>query len=265
MPPTPKRLITAGAGNAMEIPRIVAHRGSPRTTPENTLASFRQAAAEGAQWVEFDAALSVDNRVVIFHDEMLERTSDGAGLLCEAPFDTLSSLDAGSWFSPEFRGEPIPTLEETLETLTDLGIGFNMELKVDPGREVDLAAYALPIADACWPSDVPHPLISSFSRQAIAAAKETLPKWSRGLIFDRRPDDWVEIGRTLELTTLHGNHQHLTVDAVSEMRSAGYMVLAYTVNDPMRATALFSWGVEAIFTDIPDIMLKAFACQRAPS
>ncbi len=243
----------------MEIPRIIAHRGSPRAAPENTLASFRRAAADGAKWVEFDAALTVDNRVVIFHDDTLERTSDGAGLVCEAPFETLSALDAGSWFAPEFRGEPIPTLEETLETLTDLDLGFNLELKVDPGREVDLATYALPIADACWPAEAPTPLISSFSLQAVAAAKELLPKWPRGFIFNQRPDDWAEIAKTLDLTTLNGNHQHLTSDNVAEMCRAGYAVLAYTVNEPARAAELFAWGVKAVFTDIPGEMLKAAA------
>ncbi len=243
----------------MQIPRIIAHRGSPRAAPENTLASFRRAAADGAKWVEFDAALTIDNRVVIFHDDTLERTTDGAGLVCEAPFDTLSALDAGGWFAPEFRGEPIPTLEETLETLTDLGLGFNMELKVDPGREVDLATHALPIAEACWSDESPLPLISSFSRQAVAASKELIPKWPRGLIFNHRPDDWAEIAKTLEVTTLNGNHKHLTSEIVAEMRKAGYAVLAYTVNEPARARELFGWGVDAIFTDIPGDMLKAVA------
>lgn len=242
----------------MNIPRVIAHRGSPRTAPENTLASFRRAATDGAQWIEFDAALTIDNRVVIFHDATLDRTSDGVGLVAETPFDAISALDAGGWFSPEYEGEPIPTLEETLETLSTLGLGFNMELKVDQGREVDLATNALPIAKDCWPKNAPTPLISSFSLQAIAAAKETLEEWPRGLIFDHRPTDWADLGEAMKLTTLNGNHQHFTLDSVSEMRNAGYTVLGYTVNEPARATELFSWGVNAIFTDVPEVMVKAF-------
>lgn len=242
----------------MDIPRIIAHRGSPRAAPENTLASFRRASADGARWVEFDAALTVDNRVIVFHDDSLERTSDGIGLVAEAPFDTVSALDAGGWFAPEYRGEPIPTLEETLELLASLGLGFNMELKIDPGREVNLATCALPIARDCWPMDTPVPLISSFSLQAVAAAKELLNTWPRGLIFDQRPADWADLGKAMELATFHGNHQHLTQSIVAEMRDEGYAVLSYTVNDPTRATELFSWGVDAVFTDVPKDMLKAF-------
>ncbi len=241
----------------MKLPRIIAHRGSPRAAPENTLASFRRAAADGAKWVEFDAALTLDGRVIVFHDDTLERTSDGAGIIAKTPFDALGTLDAGGWFAPEFCGEPIPTLEETLEALASLGLGFNMELKVDLGREVELAACALPIADACWPANAPVPLISSFSRQAVAAAKESAPDWPRGLIFDRRPDDWPEVGQILELATLNGNYQHLTRECVAEMDDSGYAVLAYTVNDPARADELFSWGVKAVFTDVPGDMLRA--------
>ena len=242
----------------VSFPRIIGHRGSPRAAPENTLASFRRAAADGATWVEFDAALTLDGRVVIFHDDALDRTSDGSGLLAEATFESVTALDAGSWFGPAFKGEMIPTLEEALECFAGLDLGFNMELKTDAGREVELAAAALPIAVACWPSDRPIPLISSFSRQAVAAAKDIAPQWPRGLIFDRLPQDWAETSKILGLTTLNANHKHLTREQVIEVRGAGYAVMAYTVNEPARAEVLFSWGVDAVFTDIPGEMLRSF-------
>jgi glycerophosphoryl diester phosphodiesterase len=239
-------------------PRIVAHRGSPRAAPENTLASFRRAAADGATWVEFDAALTLDNRVVIFHDDDLDRTSDGHGPLAQTTFDVVTALDAGSWFGPAFKGEMIPTLEEALELFASLNLGFNMELKTDPGREVDLAAAALPIVADAWPADRPVPLITSFSRQAVAAAKDLAPQFPRGYLFDHLPPDWAEIGKTLELTTLNANQRHLTREQVMEVRGAGYAVMAYTVNEPARAETLFNGGVDAIFTDIPGEMLRVF-------
>lgn len=239
-------------------PRIIGHRGSPRAAPENTLASFRRAAADGARWVEFDACLTLDNRVVIFHDDALDRTSDGFGLMADATFETVAALDAGSWFGPAFKGETVPTLEEALEAFADLGLGFNMELKTDTGREAELAAAALPIAADMWTADRPTPLISSFSRQAVAAAKELAPQWPRGLIFDRLPDDWRDIGQTLGLATLNANHKHLTREQVMEVRGAGYAVMAYTVNETARAETLFGWGVDAVFTDVAAEMLQVF-------
>ncbi len=243
---------------AHQLPRIIAHRGSPKLAPENTLASFRRAALDGAKWVEFDASLTADSRVVVFHDDDLDRTSDGSGPLAQTPFDVIASLDAGAWFGRQFAGELIPTLEEAIELFAELGLGFNMELKVDPGREVELATVALPIAASCWGDHAPLPLVSSFSRQALAAAKEILPAWPRAFLFDYLPDDWRDIAQTLGVVSLNGNQRHLDAQQVEAMKSAGYGVLAYTVNERQRAEALFEWGVDGVFTDIPGEMLKAF-------
>ncbi len=242
-----------------KFPRIIAHRGSPRAAPENTLASFRQAAGDGATWVEFDAALTADSRVVIFHDDELDRTSDGAGLMADATFEQVTALDAGSWFSPAFKGEMIPTLEEALELFASLGLGFNMELKTDRGREVELAQVALPIALDMWPGTNPTPLISSFSREALAAAKDIAPQWPRAHLFDRLPEDWRQAAAALDVVSLNANQKHLTREQVMELRGAGYAVMAYTVNDLARAEILFGWGVDAIFTDIAGEMLAASA------
>lgn len=237
---------------------MIGHRGSPRAAPENTLASFRQAARDGATWVEFDVSLTLDGRAVIFHDDDLDRTSDGTGPLALMPFDAVLNLDAGSWFSPDFAGEPVPTLEQALDLFAELGLGFNMEIKPDPGREVETAEIALTIASDCWPATAPLPLISSFSRLSVATAKEVQPGWPRDLLFDRVTEDWKDLGAQLGVISFGANHQHLSESSVGAMQEAGYGVMAYTVNDLARAKTLKAWGVDAIFTDIPAEMLKAF-------
>jgi glycerophosphoryl diester phosphodiesterase len=242
----------------LPFPFVIGHRGSPRTAPENTLASFRQAARDGATWVEFDVSLTSDGRAVIFHDDDLDRTSDGTGPLAAMPFEAVRDLDAGSWFGPAFAGEPVPTLEEALELFTELGLAFNMEIKPDRGREVETAEVALTIARECWPAKAPAPLISSFSRISVAAAKEVQPGWPRDLLFDRVTEDWKEVGALLGVISFGANHQHLTESQVGAMHEAGYGVMAYTVNDLGRALTLKNWGVDGIFTDIPATMLKAF-------
>ncbi|TAK98179.1 MAG: glycerophosphodiester phosphodiesterase [Rhodospirillaceae bacterium] len=243
----------------MHLPRIIAHRGASAVAPENTLAAFRAAAAAGAQWVEFDVALTSDGRPVVFHDDRLDRTSDGTGLLAETSFETLKHLDAGSWFAPTFAGEMIPTLEEVLETLETLALGFNMEIKPDLGREVATAHTALTITAADWPEASAPPLISSFSRIAVAVARDEQPQWPRSLLFDRRPLDWREIGQELKLTGFGANQQHLDRDQVAELKDAGFRLTAYTVNTVERAQILFAWGVDAVFTDTPGTMVPACA------
>lgn len=243
----------------LPFPFVIGHRGSPKAAPENTLASFRQAAREGATWVEFDVSLTRDGRAVIFHDDELSRTSDGEGLLADTPFAAVRDLDAGSWFGSAFAGETIPTLEEALDLFAELNLAFNMEIKPDRGREVETAEVALAIARDCWPADAPPPLVSSFSRAAVAAAKEIRPEWPRDLLFDRVPEDWAAAGRQLDVISFGASQRHLTAEQVAVMHAAGYGVMAYTVNEIDRAKTLRSWGVDAIFTDVPGTMLTAFA------
>ena len=243
---------------SLPFPFVIGHRGSPRAAPENTLASFRQAARDGATWVEFDVSLTSDGRAVIFHDDDLDRTSDGTGPLAATPFDALRNLDAGSWFGPDFSGEPVPTLEEALELFRDIGLSFNMEIKPDRGREVETAEIALTIARDCWPAAAQPPLVSSFSRACVATAKEVQPGWPRDLLFDRVTEDWKDVGEQLGVISFGANHLHLTSDQIAAMQGAGYGVMAYTVNDVERAKTLKAWGVDGIFTDVPAEMLKVF-------
>lgn len=241
------------------LPRIVGHRGAPQMAPENTLASFRAAALAGAQAVEFDVALTFDSRPVVIHDTSLERTTDGTGLLAENTLEAISGLDAGSWFDPSFAGEVVPTLEETIDLLEVLGLGADIELKPDPGREVETAQVALGIAQECWPRDKQPPVITSFSRVALAAAKEALPEWPRGLCFDLLPDDWSEAVEMLGATVACPNAKRLTGDQAATLIAAGLEVMAWTVNDVDQASKLLQWGVSSLCTDVPQELRTAFA------
>jgi glycerophosphoryl diester phosphodiesterase len=241
------------------LPRVVGHRGAPRLAPENTLASFRAAAAAGVKAVEFDVALTFDGRPVVIHDASLERTTDGHGLLVETTLEAVSGLDAGGWFDPSFSGEFVPTLEETIDLLNVLDLVADIELKPDPGREEETAQIALRVAKSCWPDGKTPPLISSFSRIALAAAKEAAPEWPRGLCFELLPEDWTEAVGALDVAVLCPNAARLTADQSAAMVAAGFEVLAWTVNDAKEANKLFQWGVGAICTDIPQELRPVLA------
>src|SRR5690349_20754028 len=92
-------------------PRWIAHRGAGRLAPENTMAAFRLGASHGYRMFECDAKLSADGVVFLMHDATLERTTNGSGVGGARPWGELVQLDAGSWHSPGFAGEPLPTLE----------------------------------------------------------------------------------------------------------------------------------------------------------
>jgi glycerophosphoryl diester phosphodiesterase len=94
----------------MHRPFLWAHRGASKNAPENTMAAFAAAVELGVDGLELDIHLSRDGIPVVIHDESLERTTNGRGFVSDASLVQLQQLDAGAWFSPEFTGEPLPTL-----------------------------------------------------------------------------------------------------------------------------------------------------------
>ena len=115
--------------------KIIAHRGASAAAPENTLASFKEAVRVGADMIELDVRLSREGAVMVFHDPDLSRTTDGDGPVEKRRLAELRALDAGSWFSENFKGEGIPILEEVIRTIFSSRIELCIEIKIDPGRE----------------------------------------------------------------------------------------------------------------------------------
>jgi glycerophosphoryl diester phosphodiesterase len=113
-----------------------------------------------------------------------------------------------------------------------------------------------------WPETADAPLISSFARTCVAVARDEQPQWPRSFLFDRRPEGWRDLGKELRLTGFGANQRHLDETQVKELKDAGFRLTAYTVNDVERARTLFAWGVDAIFSDAPAVMVPLF--ERKP-
>ena len=227
--------------------------------PENTLAGIRKAAALGLGAVEFDVMLSADNVPVLIHDETLERTTDGRGAVAATPYARLAELDAGAWFSREFRGEHLPSFEQAAKLCVALGLWANVEIKPAQGFERRTGTIAAKMAQALWRGVSPAPLLSSFHPAALEAARESAPGLARGFLTERIEPGWAETASALECVSLHCNCEYLTQAQVDEVRAEGYWLLCYTVDDPGSARRLFSWGVDAIFTDRLDLIGPDFA------
>jgi glycerophosphoryl diester phosphodiesterase len=235
-------------------PRLVAHRCGGTLAPENTLAGFDACKRYGYRMVEFDAKLSADDHLFLLHDDMLDRTTNGHGPAAERTWQELAKLDAGSWRDVAFAGERLPTLAEAAARCKRDGIAANIEIKPCPGRDVLTGQLVAGAALALWQDQTPPPLLSSFSFEALVAAREAAPTLPRGMLFEAVPDDWLRIVRELECVSLHASHKHLTAERVAEIRAEGLRVLVYTVNDPDRAKLLAQWGVDMICTDRIDML-----------
>lgn len=245
-------------------PKVIAHRGGGVLAPENTLAAMRCGLAHGFHAVEFDVMLSQDGVPVLMHDPQFGRTVRGAGNVSETTAAALAGMDAGSWFGPQFAGEPVPTFEQAAHFCKENQIWMNVEIKPAPGFEVETGRVAAELVrhlfaaelEACVPgrNDTSLPLFSSFSFEALLAAKTAVPRIPRGYLVETIPADWQKCVQTLDAVALHTNHQNLTERLAHDIKAQGIGLFCYTVNTPERAREILTWGVDAFCTDRIDMI-----------
>jgi glycerophosphoryl diester phosphodiesterase len=257
-------------------PRVLAHRGGGTLAPENTLAAIRAGRARGFRGIEFDAMLAADAVPVLMHDATLARTTNGAGDVAALSAAQLGRLDAGAWHSAAFAGEPVPTFAAAVQDCRAHGTWINIEIKPAPGAIVRTgevvareaarlyADLVLPGGDQASHIEPRVPLISSFERDALVAARAAAPDLPRGYLLDRVPADWPEALAALGCVALHTNHRHLSRAQARAVKDAGYWLFCYTVNDPARARELFDWGVDAFCTDRIDVIAPDLAPYLGP-
>jgi glycerophosphoryl diester phosphodiesterase len=249
-------------------PKVIAHRGGGTLAPENTIAAMRCGLEYGFRAVEFDVMLSRDAIPVAMHDPHFGRTVRGAGNVFDFNADQLLAMDAGTWFGPGFAGEPVAAFQQILDFCSSNGIWMNIEIKPAPGFERETGTvvaemtrryFAADIAagSAAGPAggiDPSLPLFSSFSLDALVAAKAAAPEIPRGYLVDRIPADWRSRLAELDAIALHTNHKQLSPGQAKEITQAGYGLFCYTVNTPERAREILSWGVDAFCTDRIDLI-----------
>jgi glycerophosphoryl diester phosphodiesterase len=244
--------MTATIAQVWPYPRLVAHRGAGKVAPENTLTAMRVGHAHGYRMVEFDVKLAADNVSFLLHDATLERTTSGHGRADALPWRDLSRLDAGGWHSAKYAGEPLPTLVSIARWARAHGVACNIEIKPTPGRERETGAAVALDAAALWrDADVP-PLLSSFSEEALQAARDAVPVLPRALLLETLPADWLDRLARFDAVALVANHEALTADVARKARAAGYRVLCYTPNEAARIGELAGWNVDGIVTDAVD-------------
>ena len=228
------------------LPRWFAHRGGGSLAPENTLAGIRLAARLGYKAVEFDVMLSGDGTPVLIHDETLERTTNGVGRVCDTSDAVLFSLNAG-------HGEPIPRFAEAAALCRELDLLVNVEIKPTAGYELPTAEIVARQTAEFWRGAAVQPLLSSFSLDALAVARDLAPEIARGVLFEAVPADWLAVFARLQTFSLHCDAEQLTDVVLAEAMGRSIPVLCYTVNQPEKAKMLFARGVSGLFTDRLDL------------
>ncbi len=235
--------------------RIYAHRGLNHLAPENTLSAIEKVADAGLTWIETDVDILGDGTVIVIHDTTLDRTTNHSGSYYGMDKSDLAGIDAGSWFSSEFAGEPLPTLDQLIELMNRRGINANIEIKSNEAGGAMSMRLLDSILDSLTALDPEREvLFSSFNHVLLAKMKERAPQYEVGCLYETVAlyDDWKSMLELVGASYIHPEDRGLTRAKVEAYREAGFGVNVWTVNSLDRANELFNWGVNGIFTDIAD-------------
>ncbi len=242
--------------------RVIAHRGFSGKAPENTLVAVRRAIELGADMVEIDVSLTRDGHVVVLHDETLDRTTDGEGLLSAATLEEVRKLDAGSWFSSEFAGEKVPTLAEVLDLVRGR-ILLNIEIKGEAVSDETEGGIADKVLRLVGDRDMKDEIvISSFEPEALRQARELDPHVKTASLYNRELHSGMGPVEVMDAVGSNGfnlSSKGITAEIVGLCHDAGRPVAVYTVNEKAEMKRQIALGVNALFTDRPDRMLEVLA------
>jgi glycerophosphoryl diester phosphodiesterase len=230
--------LNAGPGRI----HICGHRGHSIGAPENTVAAIVEAARLGATVCEIDVVLTLDDAVVLLHDEVVDRTTDGTGRAAALTRAEIGALDAGAWFSPAFAGTRVPTLGEALEAARGAGVGLLVEIKERqrPDVMIDRLAGVLAEHDA-----LDEVLVISFDHPSLVAAQRRIPGLRTELITHARHVDPVEMARRAGASSVAIEADMFHPDDARALRAAG-VATRVTVPRPARIAARRAAGLDPL-------------------
>lgn len=269
----------AKRGGLWSWPALVVHRGGGLLAPENTRAGFAESARRGYRAVETDVMLARDGVLMLSHDEVLGRTVAAVGRVSEMTSSELIALDAGSAFDARFAGEPMMRFADAYRFCRAHGLWMNIEIKPAEGAD---RATALSLArelealgreakeesiedsidgkeglgkpQAQWSL----PLVSSFSRTALAVFRAAAPVYPCGLLTEGHCPDAIEASCALGCVSWHADVESVRAEDVKRAHAQGLAVMVYTVDDAACARALRDMEVDALCTNRPDVVGAVF-------
>lgn len=255
----------AYAGNHDPSVTDIAHRGSSGSAPENTVAAVEFAVDQHASWVEVDVQRSADGELVIMHDTTLARTTDAEEVFPDrAPWNVgdftleeLRRLDAGSWFSPDFAGEPVPTLREVIEALGRRS-GLLLEFKAPelyPGIEAAIAEEFESIPGylrSALRGD--RLVVQSFNHDSMRTFDGLLPEVPTGLLFGERPTDEQIVEASSWAEQINPSYRVVDQDVVDAVHDNGMTISVYTIDTGQLMRQYVNLGVDGIITNYPGVL-----------
>ncbi len=264
--------------SAQKKPLVIAHRGYRALVPENTLEAARKGHEAGAEMWELDVAETTDGVLVVIHDDTLPRTTDAKRVfpgrtpwsVYDFSLAEIKSLDAGSWYRStdpfkqiaagkvgpaqldSFKGIRIPTLEECLLLTKNLSWKVNIEIKDATGHACDSGIVEKTVALVEKLGMTDSVLISSFNHDYLFRVKSAAPGMAVAALTDNNIPDIVGRLRALKALAWHPNGKRLDESLARAVRSAGFDVNVWTVNEEADMRRMIPWGITGIITDFTE-------------
>jgi glycerophosphoryl diester phosphodiesterase len=232
---------------------VIAHRGASTYAPENTFAAFDLALEMGARHLELDVQTSSDGHLVIIHDDLVNRTTNGYGRVWKHTLAELQALDAGAWFDKKFAGERIPTLEAVLKRYRGRA-HLHVEIK---GKNEGLSERTADLIYAQgWAGDV---TMTSFQKDKLEALRAHAPELPTGWLLRKIDDEVIAEARRLGITQLCPKADSVTPELVSRLRSSGFNVRAWGVSNEDLMRRMVEAGVDGMTVNFPDKLMACLA------
>ena len=227
---------------------IFAHRGAAGKAPENTMAAFKQAIVDKADWIELDVQESKDGEVVVIHDSDVMKLAGVSPKIWESTLEELQKIDIGSWFDPKFAGEKIPTLKEVLEEVKGK-VKVLIELKYY-GHDIALEQKVVDIVEALGMSqDV---AVMSLKPEQVKKIKAIRPEWKSGILLSKVVGDISK----MDVDFLAVNLGMMHPSFIKRTHAVGKKLYVWTADDPITIFKMLTYGADGIITNEPEMARK---------
>lgn len=231
-----------------------AHRGFSGKYPENTMLAFKKAIEAGADGIELDVQLTKDGEIVIIHDETIDRTTDGKGLVADYSYEELCSFDASFIYHGQMGFNKIPTLREYLELVKDKNIITNIELKTGILEYLGIEEKVWNLIQEYKVED--KVIISSFNHYSVLCMKNIAPNLKYGLLSETWLINAGKYTHELGIQCYHPVHYNLVPEVIDEIKKYGIEINTYTVNKEKDMRYLIEKGIDIIIGNFPDLAGK---------
>ena len=245
----------------LKLPKLIGHRGVKDLCPENTLESIAMALELGLTFVEIDVKISKDKLPILLHDDTLDRTTNGNGLVIDYDYESIRKLDAGKFFYKKNTNIFVPKLEDTLNLCINNNVNLNIELKPNKNFEKENTLQIYELTKNIHQIDI---FFSSFDMISILEISKLYPQSFRSFLLDDfreyNIDDLINLSINNDLKICGLNIDLVSTDIIKKIKESNMSITVYSDKNInlSNANEIFSLGVDSIFIDNPRDLLGKF-------